>query len=153
MRSKIVQRKLLVLLVFYATALFGKEQHFKYIHAQITSPNGEVVQVEVADTEAKRTQGLGFREALPVGKGMLFVFDKKARYGFWMKNMKIAIDIIWLNNHQVVDVLHNVQPPETPQTTLKPFYPKTDANFVLELSAGEARRLGFQTGSVVGYQF
>ena len=153
MLNNIVLHKLLLVFIFYTTTLFAGEQHFQYAHALVTAPNGELIQVEVADTDAKRTQGLGFRNHLPVGKGMLFVFTKKARYGFWMKNMKIPIDIIWLNNHQIVDVLSDVSPPDDPKKLPQSFYPKTDANFVLELSAGEAKRLGFQTGSVVRYQF
>ena len=153
MLNKIVQHKLLFIFIFYATTLFADQQNFQYAHAQVTAPNGELIQVEVADTSAKRTQRRGFRDVLPAGKGMLFVFSKKDRYGFWMKNMKISIDIIWLNNHQVVDVVSHVQPPDDPKKKLQPFYPKADANFVLELSAGEAKRLGFQTGSMVRYQF
>ena len=69
------------------------------------------VQAEVADTDASRQQGLMFRENLPEGQGMLFVFGTEGRYGFWMKNMKFPIDIIWIDQEKkIVDMKLDLSP-------------------------------------------
>ena len=39
-----------------------------------------------------------------LGAGMLFVFDQPGRYPFWMKNMKISLDIFWMNDD--LEVVH-----------------------------------------------
>ena len=51
------------------------------------------VRCELALTDAQRTQGLMFRNSLPQGEGMLFVFPKPMQQSFWMKNTKIPLDV------------------------------------------------------------
>ena len=49
------------------------------------------VQVEIADTDAKRERGLMFRKELPEGRGMLFLFDEEGEHTFWMKDTLIPL--------------------------------------------------------------
>ncbi len=108
--------------------------------------NGENIHVIVADTAQERGQGLSGREGLADGEGMLFVFAEDGLHGFWMKDMRFSIDIIWIAaDGTVVDMLENVSPDTYPQT----FHPKTPARFVLELPAGEAAQLGLDIGDAV----
>ena len=107
------------------------------------------ITVEVADTDEERTQGLSGRGSLGVGQGMLFLFEFAARYGFWMKDMKFAIDIIWLNDAwQVVGVERDVPPSSYPHV----FYPPSPVSYVLELPAGQAAALGIDTGSTLFFE-
>lgn len=93
------------------------------------------VVVEVADTETARELGLSGHAPLADGQGMLFVFDQDALWGFWMKDMRFAIDILWLDSSgRVVTIAANVSPDSYPQT----FYPKMPARYVVELPAGYA---------------
>lgn len=95
---------------------------------------GKTLLVEVMNTDVLRMQGLSGREALPKGSGMLFVFDNPDTYGFWMKDMKFAIDIIWLNDaKEVIDIARNVQPNTFPHA----FYPPVPVKYVLETNPGE----------------
>ena len=41
-------------------------------------------------------KGLSGRDNLADDEGMFFVFEKSDIYPFWMKDMKFAIDIIWI---------------------------------------------------------
>ena len=60
----------------------------------VTVHVGDVaVEVEVADTLSSRTLGLQFRESLPEGRGMLFVFPRPDILQFWMRNTPIDLDI------------------------------------------------------------
>jgi uncharacterized membrane protein (UPF0127 family) len=65
----------------------------------------DTVVAEVAATPASREQGLMFRDAVPPGTGMLFVFDEQAIRGFWMDNTYVDLDIAFLDaSFHVVDI-------------------------------------------------
>ena len=105
------------------------------------------VQAEVVDTDAARQLGLMFRENLPEGRGMLFVFEDEGRYGFWMKNMRFPIDIIWIDKEKrVVDIKPDLYPcPESCEI----FSPRDKALYALEVYAGFARRNKIEIGDKV----
>lgn len=99
---------------------------------------------EVRDTPAGREQGLSGRESVPPGYGMLFVFERPDRYGFWMKDMRVPIDIVWLSDTGVVLGIEEAARPESFPTV---FYPPAPVRFVLETRAGEARARGWGIGT------
>lgn len=102
--------------------------------------------LEIADTEEKRVQGLSDRDSLGENHGMLFVFDEPGSYGFWMKDMRFPIDIVFLDvNLRVINVYQGVKP----ETFPTPFYPVAPAKYVLEINSGEASMLGIDTGAQV----
>ncbi len=105
-------------------------------------------EVELAMDDASRMRGLMFRDVLPEGHGMLFVFDRQEPQAFWMRNTRIPLDILYFDEAlRLVSVSAGV-PPCTTQSC--PSYPsKGPARFVLELNAGHARRLGVQSGDVL----
>ena len=123
-----------------------------YSHAIVTTSTGEEIPVEVADTLKKRSLGLGKRTSLKKGWGMLFVFEKRKPHRFWMKDMQFPLDIIWLDNHRIVHIIHNAKPvnskdePEV-MTSLVP------VNFVLEIAAGRAAKLRLKTGQRMKLKF
>lgn len=105
------------------------------------------VRAEVVNTAADRQQGLMFRENLPQGQGMLFVFEAEGRYGFWMKNMKFPIDIIWIDKEKrVVDIKPNLSPC---QDVCEIFEPRAKALYALEVEAGFCRRNKIEIGDKV----
>jgi hypothetical protein len=94
---------------------------------------GQTVTVSVADTPALREQGLSGRTSLAENEGMLFVFDEDGMYTFWMKDMLIPIDIVWLDEDgTVVTVAPQVSPGSFPEV----FSPTRLARYALELPAG-----------------
>lgn len=65
----------------------------------------DTVQAEVARTFEEREQGLMYRENLPKGRGMLFVFPDAQIRSFWMKNTFIPLDIAYLDAElRIVDI-------------------------------------------------
>jgi uncharacterized membrane protein (UPF0127 family) len=65
----------------------------------------DTVHAEVANTSALRSQGLMYRDAVPDGTGMLFVFDREAERSFWMQNTFVALDVAFIDsNFRVVDI-------------------------------------------------
>jgi uncharacterized membrane protein (UPF0127 family) len=111
----------------------------------ILMPKGALV-AEVVNTKSSRMLGLSGRSKMLDSEGMLFVFDEPGKYGFWMKDMTFALDIIWINKNGVVVAIERGLTPET--------YPKTyingaDANYVLEVNAGLSEKFGLYLGSKV----
>ena len=123
-----------------------------YQQATVITQKGVKIPVEVSDTSAKRQQGLSDRPRLKSGWGMLFVFERSGRHGFWMKDMNFPIDILWLRNSRVVYVAENVRPPSSGETPVT-ITPDKSANLVLELDAGQVRALGLAVGSTLAYRW
>ena len=123
-----------------------------YSHALVTTTTGEEIPVEVADTLKKRSLGLGKRAYLKKGWGMLFVFEKRKPHRFWMKDMQFPLDIIWLDNHRIVHIIHNAKPSnpnDEPEIMTSP----VPVNFVLEIAAGRAAKLRLKTGQRMKFKF
>lgn len=107
---------------------------------------GQEVAVDIADTPALQEQGLSFREALGTNEGMLFVFAEQRPYGFWMKDMRFPIDIIYFDqNRHLVDVWERADPSSYP----KIFTPRAPAQFVLEVPAGFFSKHNLKIGNML----
>jgi uncharacterized membrane protein (UPF0127 family) len=105
-----------------------------------------VIPVRIVDTEKERTQGLSGTVSLPEGQGMVFIFDNPAPYGFWMKDMRYSIDIVWIDaSFRVVGVTESVSPLSYPET----FFAPVQVQYVLEMNSGDARRYGLAPGVAV----
>lgn len=104
----------------------------------IVTVNGYNVTAFVADTDTKRVEGLSGIEKINQDEGMLFILDSPSKQGFWMKEMKFPLDIIWLDdNKTVVYVEKNLQPC-TSAFFCPVFTPSKNAKYVLETRAGFA---------------
>ena len=114
-----------------------------YSHAIVKTSTGEKIPVEVADTLKKRSLGLGQRTSLKKGWGMLFVFEKRKLHRFWMKDMQFPLDIIWLDNHRIVHIIHNAKPANSrdePEVMTSP----VPINFVLEIPQDGSQNFGLK---------
>ena len=116
---------------------------------------GQEFRLEIADTPELQSLGLGGRDALGKGRGMLFLYTDRGRQAFWMKGMQFPIDIIWLDNRRIVHIEHNVPPPRqgTPNASLPVYRSARPANAVLEIAGGIARQLGLRNGDLVRFDF
>ena len=114
----------------------------------VVTIGGKTIHVQIADTAALQQLGLGFRNGLSEGYGMLFVFAKDAKYAFWMKDMHFSIDIIWIAaDHAVVYIAPNVSPDSYP----KNFAPTRNSRYVLEVPAGFATTNDLKIGDVAQF--
>lgn len=108
------------------------------------------VKVEVAKTNEERAKGLSNRNKLEEGSGMVFIFDKNSKPVFWMKDTKIALDIIWINDDKVVGIEKNVQPElGKKDSQLKKYSAPTQIDYVLEVNGGFSEKNNIKTGSTV----
>ncbi|MBT3226247.1 MAG: DUF192 domain-containing protein [Deltaproteobacteria bacterium] len=107
-----------------------------------------LIRVEYATTSREQIQGLGGRKNFPDGTGMLFIYKSPGERIFWMKRMRIPIDILWIHRGQIVSIEHQVPPPSTlmQDNYLKRYGHGIAADMVLELPAGYVRRHSIQVG-------
>ncbi|KKS98346.1 MAG: hypothetical protein UV73_C0002G0060 [Candidatus Gottesmanbacteria bacterium GW2011_GWA2_43_14] len=129
---------ILVLLTVYLK--FFKEAGF-YSRAVI---NGRVIKLLVADTPSKRNRGLSFRESLSRDTGMLFIFDKKEAYSFWMNEMKFPLDFLWIDGVLVTDLSENIPPPDG--NNIETVTPQNPVDKVLEVNSGIIKELEIKIG-------
>ena len=108
-------------------------------------------QIELALTVEEQHKGLMFRESLDPKRGMLFIFQTSDRPGFWMKNTKIPLDILWLNEGlNIVDMA--LQSPPCQSDPCPIYYPQNLARYVLEVNAGMAQKIGIAIGDHAEFQ-
>ena len=149
MRKRFLLAFLLFFLIVAASAGSDAGEQEQALR-RITFSTGVTIQVEVADTDAKRELGLMFRESLAKDRGMLFIFDRQAIYRFWMKNCRIALDMIWLDqNKRIVSFTSNA-PPCTGDPC--PTYQSDEkALYVIETVAGFSNEHGLKFGMTVKF--
>lgn len=103
--------------------------------------------VEIADNPMKQSRGLSGRATLEMNEGMLFLFSKADHQRFWMKDMLVPIDIIWIKDNKIVGVEKNVQPePGVKRGQLGIYSPPEAVDKALEVAAGTVERLDIQVG-------
>jgi uncharacterized protein len=103
------------------------------------------VDVEIAATPEARQLGLMYRERLDPGKGMLFVFPQLAPQSFWMKNTKIPLDILFIDDAGKIVRLHARTTPFS-EAGLPSGAP---VRFVLEVPGGYCADVGIREGDTV----
>ena len=111
--------------------------------AQVTIAE-QTVQLEVAKTQEQQAIGLMYRASVPDDRGMLFPFSPARRVSFWMKNVSINLDMVFLREGTVEAIESNV-PPCTAEPC--PTYgPNVKVDQVIELRGGRAKELGLKVG-------
>lgn len=111
-----------------------------------------IIKTTLANTNELRKSGLGGVDKLAENEGMLFVFDKKDIIpSFWMKGMKITIDILWLNDGKIVQIDKNIEPPKagTKDSDLAKYTPDSPVDYVLEVNGGYSDKNGIKEGDLV----
>ena len=110
--------------------------------------NNATLDIEIADNDQERTQGLSGKENLEENSGLLFVFEKEGDYGIWMKDMNFPIDIAWLDkNKKIVHIEKNI----SPETYPKIFNSETPNLFVLETPANFFAQNNIKIGDFVDF--
>ncbi|MCX6702611.1 MAG: DUF192 domain-containing protein [Candidatus Wolfebacteria bacterium] len=111
---------------------------------------GKTFRLEIARTDEKRNEGLGYRNSMPEDEGMIFLLDGVERGEIWMKGMRFPLDVIWLYDKKVVGIMVNIKTePLTEDKDLKLYSPSSPANAFIELNAGEVAKTSLRAGDSV----
>jgi len=126
---------------------------YAYSHFQPTTEvrvGSGVFNVKLANTEPARLQGLSGKAKLEANEGLLMVYETDAQHGIWMKDMKIPIDIIWMNSDKKVIFIVTDAAPELGET--KTYKPKSPARYVLEVPAGTVKKSAIKIGDIATFE-
>jgi len=109
---------------------------------------GQRIELEVAQTQQQQALGLMFRSALPDNRGMLFPLGSMRRARFWMKDVPVPLDMVFLRNDEVVTIVSEVPP--CANFPCPSYGPETElVNQVIELRSGRAAEIGILPGDRV----
>ncbi len=97
--------------------------------------------IEIAETPKVRRKGLSDRNSLCVDCGMFFKFSREGKYGFWMKDMRFPIDLLWLKDEEVVGFEKDFS-----EKSRRTVFPSKPINQVLELNAGKIDKCKIKIG-------
>jgi len=125
---------------------FKKDSELSIYKSQ-TNSLLQKIDVEIANTPYKRETGLMYRNQLGQQQGMLFIFEEAQYLAFYMKNTKISLDIIYLDdNKEIIDIYeHTVAMDETALPS------KSIAKYVLELNAGKVKDWNIEPGDYIRF--
>jgi uncharacterized protein len=121
------------------------------ITANATVPNGTKIKLEVAQTQQQQMMGLMYRPALPDDQGMLFPFSPPQNIGFWMKNVPVALDMVFIRNGKILYIAPKVPP--CADDPCPSYGPGKDFDQVIELRSGRAAELGLKAGDTVKIEY
>jgi len=105
------------------------------------------IDIEIADTDYDVQTGLMYRNSMKDNQGMLFVFPTMRERFFYMKNTRIPLDLIYLDNeNKIVSFQENAQPFNEAQLPSK-----VPAQYVLEVNAGLAEKWILEVGDYMEF--
>lgn len=105
------------------------------------------IDVEIADNDHEREQGLMYRRSMDDSKGMLFIFSNEEPQSFWMKNTVIPLDIMYVNGkNEIVKIYKNTTP--FSETSLPSLLPSM---YVVEVAGGFSDRYGVREGDIINF--
>lgn len=120
---------------------------------EVTLPHGEQIKAEVVIQPQDMMRGMMFRDSLAMDRGMLFIHGSEGYFNYWMYQVKIPLDIIWMNRrHEVVEMSPNTPPCNGKSAQQCPTYGGTKKEiFVLELAGGAVAKYGIKVGDHISF--
>jgi uncharacterized membrane protein (UPF0127 family) len=111
----------------------------------ITKSGKHDFDVEVAETESQRQQGLMFRREMAADAGMLFDYEVPQRASMWMKNTLIPLDMLFIDRDgRITHIAERTIP-----GSLSVIPSRGKILGVFEVNAGTVARLGIAPGDTV----
>jgi len=123
----------------------------EYYSTPVKLPNGAVIQAEHMRTPQEMMRGMMFRDELKPDHGMLFSHGSPGNFPYWMYQVKIPLDIIWLNGaRRIVEISAQTPPcPLGPASKCPQYGGKFESMFVVELAGGVAAKHGLKLGDLL----
>mgnify|MGYP002624731708 CR=1 FL=1 len=115
----------------------------------VNSEGNEItVKAEIASTFEQRQNGFMFRQEIPDGTGMLFIFEEEQVLNFWMKNTPHPLSIAYIDkNGRVRDIL-DMTPFDLSNITSS-----TKVLYALEVPQGWYKKVNVKVGDKLRLDF
>lgn len=118
----------------------------------VTLPDGTSVRVEVMIHPNDMMRGMMFRESLAPDRGMLFIHGGLGHYPYWMFQVKMPLDIIWMDaSRTIVEISENTPPCPEGSKKCQTYGGKQPAQFVLEMAAGSVTKHNLRVGNTLTF--
>jgi hypothetical protein len=114
---------------------------------QVKFPDGFTIRAEIMVREEDLFKGMKFRPSLAEDRGMIFMHGKEDFYPYWMYEVLVPLDLIWLDkDRRIVQLIHQAPPCPGPREKCLSYGGQFKAIFVLEVPAGTAAKHGLKPG-------
>jgi uncharacterized protein len=129
-----------------------RTQYFFQKEGELTffDPDGNAIKtidIEIADTEYERQRGLMFRDEMKEDQGMLFIFPYQTMQSFWMRNTKLSLDIMFVDNQKRIVTIHR----GTDILSDKSYASAEPAIYVVEVIAGFTNKYNINEGDKIDW--
>ncbi len=120
---------------------------------EITFPNGKTVTAETMLRDIDQMRGMMFRDSLAKDRGMLFIHPAEQNVPYWMYQVRIPLDIIWMDHdRRIVEISANTPACTSTSSRDCPSYGgHQKARYVLELAGGGAALYGLKVGNTLSF--
>jgi len=102
------------------------------------------IEAEVAHTFETRQTGLMNRTAMPLHRGMVFVFPEARAHCMWMKSTPLPLSVAFVDDHGKVINIEDMQPHTTDNHCAA-----GQARFALEMNLGWFAERGIKAGDTL----
>lgn len=126
---------------------FKKEGTLTFYEQQTVKPI-KTIDLEIADSEQRITQGLMYRPEMPDTEGMLFIFPDMAPRSFWMRNTLVSLDIIFVDD---LNRIVSIQEKTTPRSE-QSLPSNAPAKYVVEVIGGFCEKYGVEVGDQISFK-
>lgn len=141
-----------------ALALAGCSEGPKALKAEdyrtiaVKLPNGKEIRAEQMINQRDMLNGMMFREALADDRGMLFYHGREGHHAYWMYQVKVPLDLVWLDSRRkIVQIVHRAPPCPGPRERCPSYGGAFPASYVLEINAGQAAANGLKPGMALDF--
>ncbi len=120
---------------------------------EVIFAGGQKILAEDMRTEIEMARGMMFRDSLAANRGMLFSHGLPGNWTYFMYQVKIPLDIVWMDGKkQIVEISANTPPCPSTSARECPLYGgKEKSQFVLEMPGGQAAMFGLKIGDTVRF--
>jgi len=129
-----------------AKPAFRKDGRLNFIDAK-TNKVITTIDIEVADDDAERAQGMMFRDSMADDNGMLFMMEIEEPQAFWMKNTILPLDILFADSERRIVSIHK----NTKPYSLDLIESGRPAIYVVEVNAGFTEKFGIRVGNMISF--
>ncbi len=102
------------------------------------------IDIELADLDIEKKNGLKYRSFLKENRGMLFILKNKEEYKkIDMKDMRISLDIVYINQFDTVVFVNKYV---NPMKNIENLNLDSPIKYILEINAGMSKKWGIKEG-------
>ncbi|WP_185857950.1 DUF192 domain-containing protein [Blattabacterium cuenoti] len=102
------------------------------------------IDIELADQDSEKINGLKYRSSLKKNRGMLFSFKNQEEYqNITMKDVRIPLDIVYINQFGIVVFVNKHV---SPMKSIEIINFTSNIKYILEINAGMSDKWGIKEG-------